>query len=67
MKEKHKERTPTLHTTSALTVDPGRDLWPIVKRMARVNSERKVKILAHNVGSAGTTKTTCPSLTRSVG
>lgn len=40
--EKHKERIPTLHTTSALTIDPGQDLWPIVKRMACDNSGREM-------------------------
>ena len=58
--EKHKERIPTLHTTSALTIDPGQDLWPIVKRMACDNSGREMKILVYNVGSTGTQKLHVP-------
>ena len=63
--EKKKKKIPIFYSTSALTVDPGQDFLEKSLEEWFVTTQ-KATILAHNVGSTGTSQTSFPSLTRLV-
>lgn len=64
-KKKKKKKIPIFYSTSALTVDPGQDFLEKSLEEWFVTTQ-KATILAHNVGSTGTSQTSFPSLTRLV-